>query len=339
MTLLFMDGFDAGDFPVKWTSYGGGTQVSTTTRFGTGYSMNISNYFWSMKKIFPFQTNHIYVGWAMYTAAGGSYGSDTYMSLFGNDGTTLHLRLMLNTPTTLCVKRGDGTTLATSTNGTFPTSTWNYIEMSATIDDTAGTVVVRVNGATVINFTGDTRNGGATTTIDSICLGDVGGNVGPRVTTYFDDLYVLDDTGAAPYNTFLGDVRVRTLTPNAAGSSTQFTPSTGANYTTVDEIPYSASDYVSSPNVGDRDTYSVSDLSGTASIYGIQNNVIAKKTDAGSVSLKPAIKSGATVYYGTPSVLTATDITYYDTRQVDPSTSANWTTTGVNSLESGFEVA
>ena len=131
---------------------------------------------------------------------------------------------------------------------------------------------------------------------------------------------------------------MQTLIPNGAGASTQFTPSSGANYTTVDELPYSATDYVQSNTSGNRDTYTFSDLSNVGTIYGVQNNFIAKKTDAGSLSLKSAVKSGASVYYGSSAVLATNDATVSDTRSQDPNTSAAWTQSGVNALEAGFEV-
>jgi hypothetical protein len=84
--------------------------------------------------------------------------------------------------------------------------------------------------------------------------------------------------------------------------------------------------------------YALGDLASVGTIYGVQNNVIAKKTDASAISLKPAIKSGATVYYGSSVSLATSDITLKDLREVDPSTSAQWTLTNVNALEAGFEV-
>jgi hypothetical protein len=336
MALVFMDGFDAGDFPVKWSAYNGGTASSTTTRFGVGRSMSISNYFWNMKKLLPVPVSNIFVGWAMYTATGGSTGSDTYMSLWGDDGSTMHLRLLLNTSSTLRVARGDGTTLATSATGTFIAGQWNYIEMSGTIADSGGRCVVRVNGVTVIDFTGDTKNGGTSTQFDTIVLGDIGGNVGPRVVTYFDDLYVCDATGPAPNNTFIGDTRIQTISPNAAGSSTQMTPSTGANYAAVDELPYSATDYVRA-TPGQLDTYSATDLSAdTGTIYGLQTCAVVKKTDAGTISAKTAVKSGATTYFGANVAVGTIDQTVTDIRAVDPNTSAAWTTTAINAIEIGI---
>jgi hypothetical protein len=97
---------------------------------------------------------------------------------------------------------------------------------------------------------------------------------------------------------------------------------------------------VTSSTVGQRDTYVLTDLPATVgTVYAVQNNVIAKRADATFVSLKPALKSGASVYYGTTVSLGVSDSVLQDLRTIDPSTAVSWTASGVNALESGFEVA
>ena len=188
----------------------------------------------------------------------------------------------------------------------------------------------------MIDFNGNTKNGGTNTTIDQLSIGLIANGSG----VYIDDLYISNETGSAPYNTFLGDVRVATLSPTAAGASTQMTPDSGANFSRVNESTYSASNYVSGATPAYRDTYTMADLpANVATVYAVQNNVIAKRTSTGAIAVKPAIKSGASVYYGTPSSVTTNDITYTDLRTTDPATSTAWAVSGVNNLESGLEIA
>ncbi len=327
MALLFMDGFDAGDFSKKWSVNGGST--SSSTRFGTGLCIDL----WAggsgatMTKTFP-AASQIFIGFA---SAPGS-NNPTIMYLYGDTGATNHLILKLENATTLGLYRG-GTQLATGTVTSFLIMPWQYIELSATISDAGGTCEVRVNGTTVINFTGDTKNGGTNTTIDKIALY-------PNYTyyhIYYDDMYILDGTGGAPYNNFLGDVRIHTLVPDAAGSSTQMTPSSGANYTTVDELPYSASDYVTG-SMGQKDLYSTSDLpANPGTIYGVQANIISKKTDAGSISGRTVLKSGSTTTPGSTNNLGTSDVTYSSTYAQNPDTAADWSASDVNSIEIGTE--
>ncbi len=333
MALLFMDGFDAGDGAMKW-NLANFYATSTTTRFSIGRSISGSDNLQMTKYITP-TAGAIVVGFAFYEAGGiGNIYSSDMVRYYTDSAASLALSLRVNTNGALHIMRGS-TSIANSAMGLVNASTWNYIEFSAKISSTVGTADVRLNGVTVASFSGNTKNTGTSDSIDAV---RVAGTFGGQ--KLIDDFYVLDTTGAGPYNTFLGDVRVYTSTPDGAGATTQFVPSSGANYTTVDELPYSASDYVQSPTPGNRDTYTMSDLpTGAATIYAVQNNVIAKKTDAGTISLRPVTRSGGTNYYGTTTALTASDIVITDLRQTDPSTSSAWTPSGVNSMESGMEVA
>ena len=320
-----MDGFDAGDVTQKWSSIGGG--VDTTTRFSVGRSIVMGSGGYLLKSITP--VSKIIVGFALSCSTVSDWNR---LDFRADGGAITHISIYVTSNGSIQIRRA-GTALATSASGIVAHYVWNYIECSATIHDSTGTVDVHCNGVSVVSFTGDTRNGGTSTNIDTIAFQ---GTTAVGNVNYIDDVYFCDDSGLAPYNTFLGDVRVYTLVPDAAGSSTQLTPSSGANYTTVDELPYSSTDYVSG-TAGQTDLYSTANLpGGTGIIYGVQTNAIVKKTDAGNISGKTAIKSGATTYYGTTTALGTTDVTLIDTRSLDPSTSAAWTSTGVNNIEIGI---
>ncbi len=329
MALLFMDGFDAGDAGPKWTSSSGGSS-NTDTRFSTGRSWYMATSGDNVTRTIP-ASSQLFIGLALKFGTTPS-GSARFLDIRSDTGTTTHLSLQFSSSTTLDILRGPSTVITSASVGA-PLAWGAYIEVSATIADSGGTCVVKVNGTTVINFTGDTRNAGTSTNIDAISLGKF---TGFTPALFIDDLYLCDSTGSAPHNTFLGDVRVHTLVPNAAGSLTQMTPSSGANYTTVDELPYSTADYVSGTS-GQTDLYATSDLPGGAgTIYGVQTNAMVKKTDAGNISGKTAIKSGSTTYYGTTTATGTSDTTITDTRQVDPNTSTAWTSSGVNAIEIGI---
>ena len=335
-----MDGFEANDLAIKWTTLTGSTQTSTTTRFSVGRSMNLSNYFWGAYKGLPSAVSDLYVGFALYYASGGWAGNyETIYSVFADNGTVAHFRVKVAVPDTIQVMRYDGTVLASSAAGAVALNSWQFMEVYGKVADSGGRVTVRMNGITIIDFTGDTKNGGTSTNIDMICFGDANLNIGTRTTMLIDDLYVCDNTGSAPHNTFLGDVRVHTTSPSAAGNSTQFTPSTGANYAAVDEIPYSATDYVSAVPSGTKDTYQMADLSVTpTTIFGVQTNLIAKKTDAGAANIRPVIRSGGVDYAGASRTLLSNDRTFSEVNAQNPNTSASWTAGGINAVEVGMEI-
>ena len=330
MALLFMDGFDAGDAALKWPPSALGGSVSATTRYNNGRSWVLNNFVYTLIRNVTASAN-MTVGVAVRCT--GADSGIPFIAFMADSAVTPHLNLRFTASNTIGLYTGN--TLLTSYVHTaaFPNN-WYYFEMNGTIADAGGTCTVRIDGVQVISFTGDTKNAGTSTNIDGIKL--QGSNSGGN---YFDDVYVLNNSGGAPYNTFLGDVRINTLVPTAAGSDTGFSPSTGANYAAVDELPYSATDYVSATSSGTRDLYTLGDLTGNYNVLAVQNNLIAKKTDAGGTAIKSAIKSGGTIYYGSNVTLSANDQVISDLRTADPATSTTWTQSGVNALEAGMEIA
>ena len=323
-----MDGFDAGDHFTKWNSVTGSTNSSTATRYSVGRSIQFGGGTNYVIKYFA-ASAEVYVGFSAANVVVGATIAIFYV--YTDAGTTAQLNLATNANGSMSIRRG-GTTLATTVAG-LVSSGWNYIEFHAKVDPTSGIAELKVNGQVAATFSGNTKNGGTSNNIDAIQATN-----SASVVWYMDDFYLLDGTGSAPYNTYLGDVRINTLSPNGAGSSTGFSPSSGANYTTVDEIPANSSDFVAASASGTRDTYAMQDITGSYNVLAVQNNIIAKRGDAGGTAIKSAIKSGASVFYGANNNLTASDVTYSDLRTVDPNTSSNWTVSSVNALEAGMEI-
>lgn len=330
MAVLFMDGFDVFDAAAKWAVVSGTPTSQTTTRFSTGRALTLAgNPTAAIARAIP-PCAQVFVGAAWYSASSGA--NSTVFVLRSDGGLTTHLQLWWNAAnTTLVLASGTGTTLA-SVALALPTAWGSYIEMSATIATSGGTAEVRINGSTVLTFTGNTRNGGTSTNIDTIALTGtfVSGNAN------VDDLYVCDGTGAAPFNTFLGDTQVLTLSPTGAGSATQMTPDSGANYARVNEIPYSAANYVHTGTSGNTDTYAMADLPSAANVaQAVQSCTVVKKTTSGPVHVKTALKSGASTYAGVSTLIRTNDTTVTDIWTTDPATSSAWTIAAVNALEAG----
>lgn|SRR5262245_57598354 len=256
-------------------------------------------------------------------------------------GGALHLTLSVNSVTRGWeLFRGDtnGTLLAASQVGIFQATVWYYVELKATINDTTGTAIARINGQEIINFTGDTRNAG-TAQVDTWTFTHPASGSGQQ--DWVDDLYYLDTNGAAPYNDFLGDVKVETLVPNGSGFYTQFTPSTGSNWQCVDELPAVTTDYVGSATIGNRDTYAHTDLVTTsATILALQPMATALASDAGGANIKAIARNpSGTIRAGTSSPLSATaTLVMGGVQTVDPDNAA-WTVASINAAEFGVEVS
>ena len=318
-----MDGFDLADSALKWGNASTGNATTATTRFGYGLALNLNtNAFY--KNITAAST--VYIGFAIRTN-----GTSPEVYFAGDNAATSHIRCVIS-PTGFTVFRG--ATQIAIYNTPIVNSSYYYVEYAVTISSTVGSVVCRLDGVPMINFSGNTKNGGTNDSIDRLTYNVPGGG------GWWDDCYICDGSGSAPYNNFLGDVRVYSLSPNGAGSSTQWTPDTGSNYARVNEVPYSAANYVQSNVSGQRDTYTLADLPGGAvtTVYGMQNNVIAKRTDAGAISVRSAVKSGATIAYGSNTSLGVSDAVLTDLRTADPATAVAWTVSGINGLEVGMEV-
>jgi len=220
-----------------------------------------------------------------------------------------------------------------------------YVEWKVVIHPSAGTVEVRVNGNVVpgLNLTGQNTRASGFSTWTSVVLGtndNVGSSwSGGNLNVDFDDVYVCDGSGSAPWNTFLGDCRVDALRPTAEGTSSQWTPLSGTdNAAMVNQTaPDDDTTYVSTVTSGHTDTYVTPDAPvAGAAIMGVQLNVSIKKEDAGSCAVSGVVRHSGTNY---PVVLPNPGTTYaYQTVMMptNPGTGVAWTEAGFNAAEFGF---
>ena len=242
-----------------------------------------------------------------------------------------HVTLTVTTAGLIQVRRGDnnGTILGTTTTA-LSASTWTYIEIKVTIDNTAGVVELRFNGSGTpdLNLTSqDTQNGGAAYA-DAIRIH------GSNINVDWDDMYI--DTA-----NFQGDCYVATLSPDGAGASTQFTPSTGSNWQNVDELPADGdTTYNASSTAAHKDRFTHSNLPANAdTVAGVQVSSRARKTDAGTRELRNVAYDGTTEGDGTLSHALALTYAWYQTMFEDhPTSAAAWSVSEVNSGEFGYKV-
>lgn len=337
MALLFMEGFGSNETTHKWDpSSSNFSSQSSTPRVSGGYYGQ-----GSVEVLYKTITAsaQVFVGFGMRNSGLNS----PYISFYGDAGATRHITVVRNSSTAVLeIRRGtESGTLLASGSQPLLNDQWNYIEVSVTISDTVGEVHVRLNGITAdeVSYTGDTKNAGTSTNIDRVQFYTGTGAVND---TDYADVYILNSTGSAPTNTFLGDVVVRTLNPSGNGTYSQLTGSDGNqvdNYLLADERPFSSTDYVGSVTVGNKDTYAIADLpGGVTTIYGVQLNGMMAKSDGSAASARYLLRSGGTDYPGVTRGLTTTYTGYYEMYTTDPATSVAWTTGGVNGIETGMEV-
>lgn len=339
MALIFCDSFDhyaAADYLSKWTLDGtqGLALTAAAGRNGTAAAV-FTHGFAYLQKNFAAGMATVIVGMAAKTLS----PTDTNNRLISfYDGSNLHVDLRTDATGHLVATR-NGTTLGTGTK-ILATSVFYYIEMKVTIDDTAGVVVVKVDGVTDINLSSqDTRNAG-NASVDAVRLN--GGSVNQNATTwYIDDLYICDTSGSTN-NDFLGDVRVEAILPNGDGTTSNLVGSDGNsvnNSLLVDEAaPNGDTDYVESSTVNDKDTYAYGNLTSTSgTVFGVQVLPYARKTDAGTRSIVSVARVSATEVDSATKTLSTSYQYLPDIRETKPGGGA-WTISDVNSAEFGVKV-
>jgi len=252
--------------------------------------------------------------------------------------------LRVNPSGTVSAYRGNassgGGTLLGSSSLPLMANVFNYLEIKITIDNSAGVFIVRLNGnpTPILNLTGQDTQSQATSAWNGLQVGRVSSGGGTQ-TCRWDDLYVLDGTGSAPWNTFLGDVRVDARLPTGAGTTTGWTPSTGSNYAAVDDAaPNSDTDYVAATSTPLTDTYVFQDVPVAGStVLGVQHCIYAKKIDGGTCAIAPVVRHSSTDYVGS-DLFPGTSYGYGLLMQpTNPGTSAQWTESDFNAAEFGVK--
>lgn len=237
----------------------------------------------------------------------------------------------------LNIFRGGSTLIGTTANNTLNLATWNYIEIFATIDATAGVVIIRNNGQQIVNLTGLNTKATGNAWFDGISFSS-GGQFSEMD---IDDFYLADTTtgpGIFPFNTFAGDVRSIELNTVAPGASTQWTPLTSTNWFEVSQVHNDGdSSYNASSTPGQTDLFTFAALSGTIStVLAVQLTGSYRKDDAAVHEITQQLVSGATTTNGITNFVPGGYVYFTDLFQVDPNTGAQWTVAGVNALQAGY---
>lgn len=347
MTILAMDGFDMYNgigantgLGAKWPLGGGSQRAMILGRFG-GQAVQVAPSGFTegwFQQVFGTSSATMGMGAAMRITAFQTTTASFHI-LFFNDTTptvglvvraTGAIEAFLATSTS-----GAGTSLGISATGVILLNTWHFVEVAVTISDTVGSVLVKVDGATVLTITGvDTNNGVGT--VNSVGLGPTNSSSGSAYgIANWDDFYLTD--GAT-----LGERRVETLRPAADTATKNFTPLSGtSNFAMVDETLVDGdTTYVQSSTVGARDLYTLGPLSSTpATIDAVQVVSFAEKTDATTRSLYNSVQSAGTDSDGSAFNLAASYARFDRLLANDPNGGGTWTPSRVNGLFVGPKLA
>jgi hypothetical protein len=192
---------------------------------------------------------------------------------------------------------------------------YNHIEALVTPGAT-GTVEVRVNGVTVVNFTGDTLGHNE--------VGQVAISCGDSGTGDMDigDLHAYDSLGTPGPQTFVGNAIVLTRTLTADESGNEWTLSAGASaYPLLEDNEDTT--YIEADTVGLTSSFAATALPGevTGVVYQ-QVNFRGVKTNAGDCDVQAGIISGSSVgQAASASVMSTGESWFWGIVAEDPATS------------------
>jgi hypothetical protein len=213
---------------------------------------------------------------------------------------------------------------------------WYYMELKATINSSTGSYELKIEGVTEFSDTG--VNTGAQSEVSRIDFGAQGSNNDIEYT----DIYILNHSGSAPLNDFLGDVNVESLFPDGNGTTNNFTPSAGSNFENVDESPPHDSDstYNSAGTATDRDLYTFDNITAPVSaVRAVALNLTLRREAGSTRSVKDVVRSGGSNFDGQGSMASLAPGADYETfntiHETDPNTAAAWTEANVNAAEFG----
>lgn len=235
-----------------------------------------------------------------------------------------------------------GTLLGTSSPSQMTADAWHTLDIRWQITSTSvGIVEVWVDGVRWINLTSVDNTNTTNANVQRVALGPQSNNCSSGEYVAFDDL-AINDTSGTINNGQVGDGRVVFLKPTGAGSNTNQTrggTDSGANWSQVDELPPSLTDYVYSATAAIRDTYALQDVpAGNWTINCVEVLAYAQNSDAGAGSLGLTVKSGTTTNEATAQSLTTSGAYYRQLYETDPNTSSAWTVAAVTALEAGTTV-
>jgi hypothetical protein len=246
--------------------------------------------------------------------------------------TQIDLRLLLDG--TLQVTRA-GTVLGTTSGlSALLTGVHYHIELKAVIHDSAGAIQVWINEASVLNLSGiDTQaTANSTVSVVGIAASPASGTAGGPVHL-IDDLVVRDDAQN-------GDLQVKWNPPTGIGTTDQWTASGAATTReAVDETPpNSDTDYMHTSTPGDISLFTHGGIPTTAEVRAVVPIPFAKKTDAGTATIKSVLRISGTNYFGASKAPSDSSYEFQpDVNMVSPDTGVAFTATEVNAMEFGVE--
>lgn len=250
------------------------------------------------------------------------------------DTTSLQVDLRF-TPSTGIFTITNGTSTLGTSGVAIVASTWYYIEMQVVCDASTGTIGLHINQASDIAVGSLNTATSGNAYANNFTFAKVNATAGGYLIT---DIYMTD--GTAPNATYLGDMKVETISPSGVGVYNAWTPSPIGYSNYQGCVALGDSKTVSTDTAGAIDTYVFNNLSIiTSGIKAVQEVVWSANSDSNTHSLKTHLDSSGTQYDSSAQTVTTTGyLPYIYIQETDPNTAAAWTVAGVNECQFGLNL-
>jgi hypothetical protein len=333
------DNLDTADIPVVFTQeFGGGHAIVTSGGRNGGRYYQTTNVNTRISRPVSIAVDTYAFGCGVRAVS----GTGPMFAL--NDNATNQINIYLRSDRRLEIRQGGqaGSVIAGPGTALISDTVWKHIAVWAKIADSGGRVVVKIDG--VVDL--DTGAGGVDTKASAnayatklIFGGTSEDNSNSARDFQCDDLWIATAAGTSAGDGY-GDLNFEALVPNGAGASAQFTPSTGANWQNLDDIPQDGDGtYNYSNTIGHKDTVAMTNLvATTGNIPFLMIETFDRKEDAGSAAMRHVLRMSATEsesadFAPTQSAAYAHHGSCYDTK---PGGGAI-TIADVNAMENGYK--
>lgn len=300
MALIFSSGFELNSATnlMEWGTSGSPTIDNATFRTGA-YAGAIASLTSGVNKNFQYQwaaadTVSDYRLVFYFRVATNPNVTTTIASIATNAGAG-DLSIKLTTGGALQLFRADGVTQVGSDSTALSANTWYKIGLRH-FNQAAGIGIAdcQINNVTFASASNLTLAG-----VNNINLGgNIKGESCTTLSIFFDDVTFCDQTGSFLNNGWIRDYSHYTLRPNAVGDNSGGTPTGGANWTNVEEIPPDDITTIVTFTSGGAatDDYGIDDtpagILATSDILAATVNVRGSSNDA-TASIKARIKASA----------------------------------------------
>lgn len=319
--------------------------VTTPTRFGSGVALICAGTATGATKNLGVNLPTIIEGFAFQCASLPASGWGLFKEWLDNG--VVQVSLQVNSSGQLQFFQGSGTStpLGLASASVLTSALYGFLQVQITFSSSGGQIQCLLNSSAIpiVSAAGLNTAPSGNNYVNQarfVATGFPGGT--PNV--YFQDWYMLDMTGSAPFNTFLGNGRTFLSAPTSdsatGGLNTwAFTTPNGSDFANFAQIPPNTADYNSSQTVGARASCRFPALPSTSRVFFF-NTWESDELDAAGARTIAVVTRNNNIDQQGPAISPVNgSYAYHNTiSTIDPNTGQPWANglvTNTNAMEIG----